>query len=158
MDPAKVGVSGLSYGGCLTGFLIGHSKYCHLWAAANARNAILDFSYMSYTSDVPDWVHAAALNKPMSHIVTGEEAKTLHERSPIGLVNNVRTPLLIQVGELDKRCPPHQSYKYMHALKERGIECKLQKYPGENHILEAKFETVADVAINMALWFDKYLL
>lgn len=45
----------------------------------------------------------------------------------------------------------------MHCLKERGVDCKVLKYPGESHPLEAKVETSADCSINMSLWFDKYL-
>jgi acylaminoacyl-peptidase len=78
----------------------------------------------------------------------------IHERSPISVVGNVKAPMLILVGEVDLRVPPHQSYRYMHALRERKVECRLLKYPGESHPLEAKVETQADVTINMAIWFD----
>lgn len=81
----------------------------------------------------------------------------IHQRSPISVVHNVKTPMMIMVGEVDLRVPPHQSYRYMHALKERNVDCRLHKYPNESHPLEAKFETSADNTINIALWFDKYL-
>jgi len=90
-------------------------------------------------------------------VLTTEDVKLIHERSPISVVHNVTAPTLLMVGDVDLRVPPHQSVKYMHALKQRGVDVKLLKYPGESHPLEAKFETSADCTINIALWFDKYL-
>ena len=46
----------------------------------------------------------------------------------------------------------------MNALKQRGVLCRVLKYPGEGHSLEAKPETSADCTLNIALWLDKYLI
>lgn len=158
VDPKKVAVTGGSHGGYLTGWLTGHPKYKDLWACSAVRNAVLDMNYMNASTDIPDWIQACVFNEPLDQsCLTTEQVKMIHERSPISVVHNVKAPMLIMVGEVDLRVPPHQSYKYMHALKQRGVECRLLKYPGESHPLEAKFETSADNTINMALWFDKYL-
>ena len=73
IDPKKVFVSGLSYGGCLAGNLIGNLKYKHIFRAANARNPIFDFIYMSKASDEPDWVTSCVLNKEFDYILSEEE-------------------------------------------------------------------------------------
>ena len=151
-------MTGGSHGGYLTGWLIGHPKYKHLFKVAAARNAVLDMNYMNSSTDIPDWISACVFNKPLDQTqLTTDDVKTIHERSPISVVHNVTTPIMLMVGEVDLRVPHHQSYKYIHCLKERGVECRLLKYPGESHPLEAKFETSADCSINMSLWFDKYL-
>lgn len=46
----------------------------------------------------------------------------------------------------------------MNALKQRGVLCRLLKYPGEGHSLAAKPESEADGFLNIALWLDKYLV
>lgn len=158
VDPSKVGLTGGSHGGFLTGWLLGHPAYRDLWAVAAVRNAVFDMNYMLSATDIPDWIAACVFNKELDLSQTSpEDVKTIHERSPISVVQNVKAPLLILVGEVDLRVPPHQSYKYMHALQARDVPCKLLKYPGESHPLQAKFETTADCEINVAMWFDKYL-
>ena len=82
----------------------------------------------------------------------------IHERSPISVVHNVTAPTLLLIGESDMRVPPHQAFNYMNALKQRGVLCRVLKYPGEGHSLEAKPESSADCTLNIALWLDKYLI
>jgi acylaminoacyl-peptidase len=158
VDPKKVALFGGSHGGFLTAWLAGHPKWCDMWACGVMRNAVLDMNYMSASTDIPDWIHACVFNKPLDQsTLTQEQVETIYQRSPISVVHNVKAPLLIQVGDVDLRVPPHQSYRYMHALKARGVEHKLLLYPGESHPLAAKYECEADVAMNTALWLDKYL-
>ena len=158
VDPTKVAVTGGSHGGFLTGWLCGHPAYKDLWAAACMPNAVLDMNYMSAATDIPDWIAACVFNQDLDQsVLTSEQVQTIHQRSPISVVHNVKAPMMIMVGEIDLRVPPHQSYRYMHALKERKVDCKLLKFPGESHPLEAKFETSSNVTINMAMWFDKYM-
>lgn len=108
LDPTKVAVTGGSHGGFLTGWLIGHPKYKDLWTVAAARNAVLDMNYMNASTDIPDWISACVFNKPLDQtVLTTEDVKTIHERSPISVVHNVKTPTLLMVGEIDLRVPHH---------------------------------------------------
>ena len=145
IDGDKVGITGGSFGGFLTTWLIGHPKYNYIWKAAVAWNAIVDLNYMSVCADVPDWCFAVAMRKKMEEAqITKEEVTALFERSPISVVQNVNCPTCLLAGQIDLRTPPDQSYRYMHSLKKRGIPHKLISYPGEAHLLDNKFETVAD--------------
>ena len=74
------------------------------------------------------------------------------------MVSNVTVPTLFLIGENDLRVPPHQAYNYMNALKQRGVLCRVLKYPGEGHSLEAKPESSADCTLNIAMWLDRYLV
>ena len=108
IDSSKVAVYGGSHGGFLSGWLIGHPKYKHLYSAAAVRNAVLDMNYMNAATDIPDWIAACVFNKSLDEsVLTTEDVKIIHERSPVSVVHNVTTPILLMVGEVDLRVPPH---------------------------------------------------
>ena len=96
VDPKKVGCYGGSHGGFLTCWLIGHPDYKHLWACADALNAVIDMNYMNTSTDIPDWIHACVFNKPLDQSYLSEDqVKEISRRSPISHVDNVTTPLLL---------------------------------------------------------------
>ncbi|WP_256210956.1 alpha/beta hydrolase family protein, partial [Oenococcus oeni] len=55
------------------------------------------------------------------------------KRSPLAYAKNVKTPLLIQHGEWDMRCPIEQSEQFYTALKQNGNETKFIRYPQSFH-------------------------
>lgn len=57
IDPSRLAVYGGSHGGYLTGWLIGHPDYCHLWKAAVLWNPVINMSYMLASTDIPDWIY-----------------------------------------------------------------------------------------------------
>jgi acylaminoacyl-peptidase len=68
----------------------------------------------------------------------------------------VKTPLLILLGDADKRVPPPQSYDYFRLLRARGVRSRCLNYPGAGHGL---VDVAADVWVNSALWLQGvYLL
>ena len=88
--------------------MIGHPKYCHIWKAAAARNPVLNMNYMLAATDIPDWIYACAANSSdYDNPLTEEFVKILHEKSPISVIANVKTPLLLMLGQHDGRVPPH---------------------------------------------------
>ena len=156
LDPARVGVSGGSHGGFLTGWLIGHPLYKHLYSAACLWNAVLNMNYMLAATDIPDWIIACVHNKPLDWSLAAH-TEILHERSPISQVQNVSTPALFLVGDADLRVPPHQSYQFYNILQTRGVKSRLHNYPGDNHSL-MKTEHGIDANLNICLWLDEHLI
>lgn len=113
---------------------------------------------MRSASDIPDWISGCVFNRQLDLCgYTSEEIKILHERSPISGVGSVTTPTLILIGDSDLRVPNHQAHNYYNALKQNGTDCRLRKYPGEGHTIAAKAECVVDYAMNLSLWFGKYI-
>jgi len=88
---------------------------------------------------------------------SAEDVAHFYTRSPQSVVNNVSTPSMFIVGDKDLRCPPHQSYYFMHSLKERGIDTRLYNYPGSGHGLVQQLEHSMDAYCNISMWFDRYL-
>jgi len=54
--------------------------------------------------------------------------------SPYTFIDRVRTPTLIVHGERDDRCPIGQSEEWFSALRARGVETELVRYPGGSHL------------------------
>ncbi len=156
IDPAKVITYGASHGGFLTGWLIGHPSYKDLFKAAILWNPVLNMSYMYSSTDIPDWIIACCLNKDFNYKVTSEDNKVFWDRSPISVVNNVKTPSLVLIGGSDKRVPPHQGFQYHNMLKDQGVKTKLYHYPEDGHAI-AGSEPGMDALMNIFFWMDENL-
>jgi len=158
VDPKRLGVYGGSHGGYLTGWLTGHPKFKDLWSAAILWNPVLNMSFMLAMSDIPDWMYACCLNRDLTFAgTTSEDNTAFYNKSPISVVQNVRTPSLLLIGDKDLRVPPQSSYFYYHALQELGVDTKLFNYPESGHALALTEHTV-DATMQIALWLDKYLM
>ena len=117
IDERKIGVTGGSHGGFLSGHLIGSIAFRDLYGAASVRNPVFDMNYMLASTDIPDWIYACSKNEEINFAKpTAEDKALLYERSPISTVANVKTPLMLLIGDSDLRVPPHQSYYYHTAL------------------------------------------
>jgi acylaminoacyl-peptidase len=107
IDENKVGLTGGSHGGFLTGWLTGHPKYKDIWRASVTRNAVYDMNYMNAQTDIPDWIHACVFGEQIDLAqITKEQVATIYERSPISVVHNVQCPSCIMIGDVDLRVPP----------------------------------------------------
>jgi len=62
VDQSRVGITGGSHGGYLTGWMIGHPKYNQIWKAAAARNPVFNLNYMLAATEIPDWIFACTKN------------------------------------------------------------------------------------------------
>ena len=53
--------------------------------------------------------------------------------SAINFIKQVKTPMLIVVGDRDAECPAPQSFEMWHALRAQGVPTSLVVYPNEGH-------------------------
>ncbi len=126
IDESRIAVSGWSYGGYMTSWLIGHYQG---WKAAMAGAALTDW-LDSY--NLSDWNVQARYNFGGSPW-TGDFAKTYRDQSPMAYARNIRTPTLIMSTTGDARVPVTQSYQLYHALKDNGVPVKFVAYPVPGH-------------------------
>jgi dipeptidyl aminopeptidase/acylaminoacyl peptidase len=125
IDPARVGLVGGSYGGYLTGWIVGHTDR---FAAAVPERGLYNRYSKDGTSDI--WSGYTYLRARQW------EAPELYWRySPIAYVQHMRTPLLIIHSEEDFRCPIEQAEQLFTALKQMRREVRFVRFPGENHEL-----------------------
>jgi dipeptidyl aminopeptidase/acylaminoacyl peptidase len=150
VDPAKVGVTGGSYGGFATAWC--STRYSERFAVGVMFVGISDKISKTGTTDIPNeefLVHAR--KRPW------DDWQGLLERSPIYHVEKARTPLLILHGKEDPRVFPGQSLELYRFLKLRGqAPVRLVLYPGEGHG-NLRAASRFDYNLRMVAWLTHYL-
>jgi dipeptidyl aminopeptidase/acylaminoacyl peptidase len=152
IDDKKLGVTGGSGGGLLTNWTIGQTTR---FAAAVSQRDIADWASFWYVADFtlfqPTWFRKPPFENP-------EEYKA---RSPITYINNVKTPLMLILGEADYRTPTGSGGEEMfRALKYRKIPTVMVRFPNESHELSRsglpwhRIERLQHIVG----WFDKWLM
>ena len=151
IDPKKLGVTGGSGGGLLTNWVVGHTDR---FAAAVAQRDIASWADWWYSADFtlfqPSWFKAPPFLDP-------EDYK---QRSPITYIQNVKTPLMLVLGEADYRTPPGAGGEEMfRALKFLKRPVIMVRFPGESHELSRSGQPWHRVERlqHIVGWFDKYL-
>jgi dipeptidyl aminopeptidase/acylaminoacyl peptidase len=150
-DPARTGIFGISYGGYLTSWIIGHTDR---FAAAVCGEPIFDLESDYGTSDVAfNGLERHGGGPP--HL----EREWYVEHSPSTYVHRTRTPTLIFAGEDDQRCPIGQSEQMFTALKKAGCVAEFARYPGGSHMFFAAGppEHRADFLARTVAWFHEHL-
>jgi dipeptidyl aminopeptidase/acylaminoacyl peptidase len=147
IDPARLGVTGWSYGGFMTMWTVTQTDRFRA-AVAGAGVANLQSYYGQNLID--QWMI------PFFGASVYDDPGVYEKSSPIKFIKNVKTPTLVIVGERDAECPPAQSYEFWHALRTLGVATQLIIYPGEGHLF-LKPENQTDRLNQTLAWFDKYL-
>ncbi len=124
VDPQRQFVYGISYGGYMTCWLVGHTKQ---FRAAVAQNAVTDLNVMWGRSDLKSWTEWEFGGPPW------EVPAAMRRHSPITYAANVHTPTLILHSREDRRCPIVMGRMFHEALRVRQIETQMVVYPGEGH-------------------------
>ena len=150
-DPKRLYLTGGSYGGFMTNWIIGHTD--RFRAAVTQRSISNNISAFG-TSDIGwhFWEHEMGDATPWSG---GEK---LIFRSPLTYVTSVKTPLLILHAERDLRCPIEQAEQLFTALKVLGKEAVFVRFPEDNHDLTrgGKPKHRVEHARRIADWFDAH--
>jgi dipeptidyl aminopeptidase/acylaminoacyl peptidase len=152
VDETRVGVTGGSYGGYMTAWLVGHSQR---FKAAVATRGCYDFESMYGTSDIGPWFLDYVLGGPVY-----EKRDLYRERSPLTYAPAMRTPLLLIQNEGDLRCPMEQAEQLFVQLRRIGkVETELIRFPEESHNLSrsGRPDRRVERLHRIAAWFDRYL-
>ncbi|MCP2036180.1 dipeptidyl aminopeptidase/acylaminoacyl peptidase [Planomicrobium sp. HSC-17F08] len=150
IDENRLGVTGGSYGGFMTNWIVGHTDR---FKAAVTQRSISNWVSFYGVSDIgyyfSDWQIGADMT----------DVETLWHHSPLKYAKNVETPLLILHSENDFRCPIEQSEQLYVTLKSMGKETEFVRFPEADHNLSrtgkpnlrfARLEQIAG-------WMEKYL-
>lgn len=149
VDTSRIAVSGWSYGGYMTSWMIGHY---HIWKTAIAGAAVNDMVEETDLSDFNVTNHYIFGGSPW----VGDRMKAYREQSPITYAAQITTPTLILSDTGDARVPITQSYLMYHALKDNGVPVKFIAYPVPGHFPGDPVRTM-DVCRRWAEWMDQYL-
>lgn len=126
VDEDRIAVSGWSYGGFMTTWLISHY---HIWKAAVAGAAVTDWLDYYNASDINLWPGYGLGGSPWLN----NNLQNYWKQSPITYAHNIQTPTLILSNTGDERVPVTQSYKLYHALKDNGVPVQFIAYPISGH-------------------------
>jgi len=128
VDPSRIAVSGWSYGGYMTSWLIGHDTR---WKAAVAGAAVTDLSDQYCFADFNVQMRYAMKGFATPFSPGGEAL--YREQSPITYATRAKTPTLILTDTGDFRVPHTQSFRLFRALKEAGVETSFVAIPVKGH-------------------------
>jgi dipeptidyl aminopeptidase/acylaminoacyl peptidase len=151
IDPQRMGVTGGSYGGYMTVWIIGHTNR---FKAAVTQRCVSNFVSMWGSSDF-NWTFQKVLaDKPPF-----EDLQKFWDHSPIKYIGNAKTPTLVIHNEMDLRCPIEQGEQVFIALQTLGVESAMVRFPEEFHGLSRSGRTDRRIARlkHISGWFDKHL-
>ncbi|MCU0488576.1 MAG: S9 family peptidase [Anaerolineales bacterium] len=151
IDVSRMGVTGGSYGGYMTVWIIGHTQR---FKAAVTQRCVSNLVSMWGSSDF-NWAFQQTfrLGPPF------EDLEGYWRQSPIAYIGNARTPTKVIHNEFDLRCPIEQGEQVFVALKYLGVETEMARFPDEFHGLSRNGRTDRRIGrLNHILsWFEKYL-
>ncbi|MBI5365039.1 MAG: S9 family peptidase [Planctomycetes bacterium] len=127
VDSTRVFVTGWSYGGYMTTWLLG--KYPDVWRAGVAGAAVTDWTDMYNFADGNVGIRHAFGGSPWKR----EFAEAYRAQSPITYATNIQAPTLVLTNLEDYRVPPTQSFALYHALKDNGVETEFIGFQGRTH-------------------------
>ena len=151
IDKDRIGVTGGSYGGFMTNWIIGHTD--RFKAAASQRS-------------ISNWISKFCTTDIGYYFVEDQNGATpwnnmgkLWDHSPLKYADKVKTPTLFINSDQDYRCYLAEGIQMFTALKYHGVDARLCMFRGENHELSRsgkpkhrmrRLQEITD-------WFDKYL-
>lgn len=125
-DATRIGVSGWSYGGYMTTWLIGHY---HFWKTAVAGAPVTNLIDEYALGD--NGVQWRYVFGGSPYVAKG--MPKYRAQSPVTSAWNVTTPTLLLHDTRDARVPITQSYEFYRALKDRGTTVQFFAYPVAGH-------------------------
>ena len=147
VDPDRVGVTGASYGGYMSSWLITQDQR---FAAAVPMAPVTNWCSQHLTSNIPFFDRIFLGDDPYA------PGGRYHERSPVMFADRVRTPTLQTTG-LDDRCtPPGQATEFHNALLEAGVPSVCVSYPNEGHGIKG-LPALLDQCTRVLDWFDRHM-
>ena len=153
IDEKRLGVTGGSYGGWMTNWIIGHTdRFAAAVSQRSFSNWLSDFSAseIGFSFDVGENGGKTPWAAPME----------LWQRSPVAYADKAKTPTLFIHSIKDFNCPLSEGMQMFAALKYHGVPSKAFLFEGENHELSRSGKPVHRVRRlkEMKAWFDKYLM
>jgi dipeptidyl aminopeptidase/acylaminoacyl peptidase len=152
-DPDRLGVTGGSYGGYLTNWIVAHDQR---FRAAMTCRCVSDMTTLFLTGDISggDWAKIGFDATPW------EDPAYFREISPITYASEIRTPLLIQHAERDLRTTIGQAEGLFTVLRSLHRPVRLLRVPEETHELTRSgtpFRRVENLRV-VVDWFRHFLV
>lgn len=146
IDEERLYVTGSSYGGYMTNWMISHTdRFCAAAPCVSVSNWISLRGTSDY-KELCDWMHG---------VTPWEDSQGLWQRSPLRWADNVKTPTLFVQHSEDYRCPLEQAEQMYTALIERGVEARLLINTGASHFVMSP-QQEKHTFEEIVHWFDEH--
>ena len=151
IDADRLGVTGGSYGGFMTNWIIGHTNR---FKAAASQRSIADWTSVHTLSDIgftfgPSYVAA----DPWT------DHELLWKQSPLAYADKVQTPTLFIHSDEDYRCPLPEGLQMFGALQYHNVPSRIVVFHAENHELSRGGRPLNRIKrlYEITSWMEKYL-
>jgi len=150
IDRDRLGVTGGSYGGFMTNWILGHTDR---FKAAVTLRSLSNFISDDGTRDFP-YGHEDDFKGFLF-----DDFEQYWDASPLKYARHVKTPTLVLHSDNDYRVPIEQGEQWFRALKHYGVTAELVIFPRENHNLTRTGEPKHLVeSLNWQLyWFARFV-
>lgn len=151
IDAARVGVTGGSYGGFMTNWIIGHTDR---FKAAASQRSISNWVSKFCTTDIGYY-----FVEDQNSATPWSDVDKLWYHSPLKYADKVKTPTLFIHSEEDYRCWLAEGIQMFTALKYHGVESRLCMFRGENHELSRSGKPKHRIRrlTEITNWFESHL-
>jgi dipeptidyl aminopeptidase/acylaminoacyl peptidase len=147
VDAAKVGSMGWSQGGYISAFLRTHTDR---FKAISAGAGISDWRTYYVNTDITPFT------RQYLHATPWDDPEIYQKTSPMAAIKQAKTPTLIQVGSVDKRVPPPNSFELYRGLQDQHVTSRLILYNGFGHPITKPKSNRAVMQANLD-WFNHYI-
>jgi dipeptidyl aminopeptidase/acylaminoacyl peptidase len=146
-DRNRLGVTGASYGGYISSWLITQDPR---FAAAVPISPVTNNVTEHLIGNIPHFVSMFLADR-----YTNPTGKYF-SRSPVMHAHKAKTPTLNICGALDRCTPPEEAMQFHSALLENGTNSALVTYPEEGHGVR-KLPAAIDCAARIVAWFEEHM-
>ena len=153
VDPDRMGVTGGSYGGYLTSWIVGHSDR---FSAAVTCRSVNDMVSQMLSGDIG----GPTFGLYEYGVHPWDDWDLYRRHSPLTYATRVTTPLLIQHAEKDLRCTITQAEELFAVLRSLRKTVRLMRVPDESHELTRSgtpFRRVDNLRL-IDEWFRHFLV
>jgi len=150
IDADQLAITGGSYGGYMTAWIIGHDDR---FRAAVAQRGVYDLGAFTGVTDIPRFI------EQIFETFYWDDPEKLWQHSPLAYVKDIHTPLLILHSERDYRAPIIGAEQLYAALRRLGRTVGFVRYPGEGHELSRSGQPRhrVDRLNRIVDWFERHV-
>jgi dipeptidyl aminopeptidase/acylaminoacyl peptidase len=148
IDPERMGIEGVSYGGQLTDWLITQTNEFKAAIPTAGIANLVSYNYMTYYNQYEEMEFGQFLHQ-------GNLMDLAWERSALKHIAGAHTPTLIIHGENDNDVPIAEAEQLFIALKDVGVETVFLRYPREGHGLSEVKHQIDSTDRSLA-WYEKH--
>jgi dipeptidyl aminopeptidase/acylaminoacyl peptidase len=151
VNESRIGVTGGSYGGFMTNWIIGHTDR---FACAASQRSIANWFSKFGTTDIGYY-----FNVDQNASSPWDNPEKLWWHSPMKYADKVKTPTLFIHSEEDYRCWLTEGIQMFTSLKYHGVPARLCMFRGENHELSRSGKPKHRVKrlTEITNWFEHFL-